>query len=122
LVYDGIVTDEAVFLADLLQREEQVTTAMEGGIAFPHARSHGVKKLGLTIGIAAGEGLVFTSDGASDVRLFFCIAIPATASYSHIPLLSMLARFSRDQKCLEKLFSYKTPAGAINFIAGYKDK
>ncbi len=122
LVVNGIVTDEAAFIADLLQREHQVTTAMEGGIAFPHARSHGVKKLGLVIGITADEGITYNPQGSDTVRLFFCIAIPATTPNSHIPLLSMLARFSRDPKRLEKLYSYKTPAGVVNFIASYKEK
>jgi mannitol/fructose-specific phosphotransferase system IIA component (Ntr-type) len=122
LIVDQSITDEAVFLSDLLQREEQITTAMEGGIAFPHARSHSVKKLGLVVGITGAEGVDFNPLGGEKIRLFFCIAVPATAPNSHMPLLTALARFSRDQKRLEKLFTYKTPTGVMNFIASYQGK
>ena len=120
LVADGIVTNAEQFLTDVTAREAQVTTVMENGVAFPHARSHAVRKLGLTVGIIGDEGLLFNPESTQRSRLFFMLAVPSFQPAAHIPMLQALARFARDQKRVEKLLSSNTPGAAARYLAGFR--
>ena len=103
LVASGIVTDAKVFVADLEERENKVTTQIETNVAVPHARSKVVKRLGMTIGVAPEPGLNFDPDHETPCRLFFLMAIPSFAPTAHMPLLKKLAMFAHDHKRVEKL-------------------
>jgi hypothetical protein len=71
LVAEEIVTDAEAFLADLERRESEFTTMTENGIAIPHARSHAVRRLGVSVGIAAGDGIPFNPDSDDMCKLLF---------------------------------------------------
>lgn len=120
LVDDKTVTDPTMFLSDLTNREAEITTAMDNGVAIPHARSHVVTRLALVVGVAGKNGIKFNPASDTDYWLFFCIAIPSFAPTSHIPLLRHLATFSGDPKRVDKAKGYKTPTGLINFIGSFK--
>lgn len=117
---NGNISDADLFLADLLKREAEFTTAMENGVAIPHARSTAVRRLGMTIGIASGEGMLFNPESEQKYRLFFCIAIPTTAPTSHLPLLRLLAKFARDPKRVDKMLQFKTAAAIARNLAAFK--
>jgi mannitol/fructose-specific phosphotransferase system IIA component (Ntr-type) len=120
LIDAEIVTDADEFLADLERREAECTTVMDHGVAIPHARSHAVKRLGLTVGLVpAADGISFDPD-SDPVILFFCIAIPSYAPTAHIPLLQALAKFSRDDKRVAKVLVSKTPAVAARYLSSFK--
>jgi 2-O-A-mannosyl-D-glycerate-specific PTS system IIC component len=119
-VTDGIVTDADAFIADLEHREEQLTTQVDGGVAFPHARSAHARRLGLTIGIAEEPGVVFAAEGEDRCRIFFCIAVPAVAPTAHLPLLSALATFSRDPSKRARLLRDTAPSRILRALSGVR--
>lgn len=114
-----VVSDADQFLEDLMTREAEITTAVEHGIAIPHARSTAAKRLGLVTGIATEKGIRFDPDGDHECRLFFCIAIPVTAPTSHMPLLKLLAKFGRDPRRIEKILTFKTAAGVSRNLGAF---
>lgn len=116
----GNITDPEVFLKDLQQRETEVTTVMDNGVAIPHARSHVVKRLALVVGLLDEKGVRFNPDSDVESRLIFCISIPQFAPTSHLPLLQTLAKFSQDPKRVEKVLNYKTINGVIRFLSSFK--
>lgn len=116
----GVVDDQDLFIADLLRRESEVTTAMENGVAIPHARSNAVLQLGITVGITAGDGILLSAENEEKTRLFFCIAVPSFAPTCHLPLLQKLAKFAREKRRVEKLISCATPAIAARYVGSFK--
>lgn len=120
LVEDLTVTDAEAFLDELAVREEQVTTQIFGGVAFPHARSQSVRRLALTVGVAAAPGLVFSPAAPEPCRLFFLIAVPAAAPTVHLPLLRYLAAFTRQSGLLSRLLEAQTPAQIVRLLCTLK--
>jgi len=89
-----------------LNREFLVSTEMESGMAFPHARLPGLKELSFAFG-RSSEPLAWGNGGLRTVRNVFLIAVPATDSGQYLLLISGLARFARDRALVEKLRSVR---------------
>jgi mannitol/fructose-specific phosphotransferase system IIA component (Ntr-type) len=122
LVSKGVIKDQAQFIADLEQRESQITTQIETAVALPHARSNAVRRLGLTVGIAPAPGIEYTPGAPELCRLFFLIAVPAFAPTAHLPLLQRLACFAHDRPRVEKLLASTSPARAARQLVMFKPK
>jgi len=122
LVADETVTDIDRFVFDLEQRERQVTTQVEQGIAFPHTRSAAVRSLALTVGIADEPGLEYSTEAEGPVRVFFLIGVPAFAPTAHLQLLQRLAHFSHDPSRIARLLASKTPGPVAAALVRYKPK
>ena len=99
---EGRVPDLLPFYHAALNREFLVSTDMEAGIAFPHARLPGLKELSFALG-RSREPLTWGTRAARSVRLVFLIAVPATDSIQYLLLISGLARLARDSLLVEKL-------------------
>lgn len=102
--------DKAQPLIDLaLKREAIVTTALEGGLAFPHVR--GVEGGGLTL--AAGlhpKGFPFDPESRQKTHLVFFIVIPTAASAFYLRLLAGLTHAFDDAAARKTLLETDTPA------------
>jgi PTS system fructose-specific IIC component len=98
------VPDFASVYDAALKREQVVSTDMEAGMAFPHARLAGLKELSFALG-RSDEQLAWGQKGIPSVRLVFLLAVPATDSAQYLPLISGLARLSREKALVEKLLA-----------------
>ena len=91
-----------VVLEALRERERLGSTALDGGVAIPHARVAGLARpLGLLARSAAG-----VEWGAPDgvrSRLILVLVTPAEQSGSHLKLLAAASRVLRDATCRERL-------------------
>ena len=94
--------DEEELLARLLEREEERSTGVGGGLALPHARVSGLETTVLLIG-RVREGLDFGAPDGSPVDLFFVLLSPADARSEHLRLLARVARIFAPEGILEKL-------------------
>ncbi len=105
-----VIQDRDRFIEDLVRREENISTVMGNHVAFPHARSNGVKRLCLSVGLTEDpeHGIAFS--GNDDVRLFFCIGVPVYTPTAHLPLLQKLAGLVRKANEVERLLQCKTNA------------
>jgi fructose PTS system EIIA component len=72
----GRLSDVDGFVADVLTREAQGSTALPGGVALPHARSEGV----LTPSVAIASLPAPITAGDHEVDLVFLLAVPGDQS------------------------------------------
>lgn len=79
----GRVSDLDAFVADVLAREAQGSTALPGGVALPHARSAGVTTP--TVAIASLPAPI-SADG-HEVDLVFLLAVPGDQTDRYLALL-----------------------------------
>ena len=124
LIDSGIINDSDQFLANLEDREQQITTVVGNGVAIPHARTVSSTRLGLSVGfIPEGKTFKFSDEeGIEEVNLIFMIAIPSFAPASHLPLLQHIAKFIRYDKKVAKLMKSKTPAATAKYLHSFKTK
>ena len=94
--------DEKELLARLLEREEERSTGVGGGLALPHAMVSGLERTVLVAGRAC-EGLDFGAPDGEPVDVFFLLLSPAGARNEHLRLLARLARIFAPEGVLEKL-------------------
>lgn len=79
----GRLSDVDAFVADVLAREAQGSTALPGGVALPHARSHGV--VAPSVAIATLPSPI--DDGGQEVDLMFLLAVPGDQPDRYLALL-----------------------------------
>lgn len=99
---DGRLPDLAAFSQAALTREMMVSTAMDYGMAFPHARLKELKHLCFSLGRTA-EPIFWVAGGTAPVRLMFLSAVPLHEAGNYLPLISGFARLSKDSQLLEKM-------------------
>jgi mannitol/fructose-specific phosphotransferase system IIA component (Ntr-type) len=90
------------FYQAVLHREFLLSTDLEPGIAFPHARVTGVSELWFALGRTAIP-VAWSPTAAHPVRLVFLLAVPATDSASYLRVISGLARFAREPQLVEQM-------------------
>jgi len=96
------VTDLLPFYHAALNREFMVSTDIEAGMAFPHARLPTLKELYFALG-RSDEALSWGPRAARSVRLVFLMAVPATDSTQYLLLISGLARLTKESRLVKKL-------------------
>lgn len=96
------VPDLLPFYQAALNREFMVSTNMEAGMAFPHARVPGLKQVSFALG-RSDEPLCWGPNAARSVRLVFLMAVPATDATQYLLLISGLARLSKDSVLVARL-------------------
>ena len=101
------VTDATGFERELLEREDQTSTAIGGGIAIPHKLSPRIARR--VLGIARCDaGTNYGAPDGQPVKLFFLLLAPEDALNDHLRVLSRLARFLHDAAFREKLLAATT--------------
>lgn len=96
------VPDLRAFSDAVLKRESMISTAMDGAMAFPHARLSGLSELSFALGRSA-HPISWASHDGGCVRLVFLIAVPAARCGSYLHLISGLARLSQQPPLRERL-------------------
>ncbi|RRD41032.1 PTS fructose transporter subunit IIC [Leptotrichia sp. OH3620_COT-345] len=112
----GILLDYEGYVEALNAREEQSSTALEEGIAIPHAKTEYVKKPALAMG-RSSKGIEYGSMDGESSKLFFMIAAPAGADNTHIETLARLTQLLLDddfKTSLEKAGSAEEVLEIIN--------
>lgn len=105
----GFVDNGARLAEEALKREAIVSTAIEHGIAFPHAR--GVEGGGLTLACAlSAKGIRFAADQRTLTRMVFFVAIPTAASAFYLKLLAGLTKTFEDEENRTKILACKASA------------
>ena len=98
----------------LLERERLGTTGVGNGIAIPHGKLPGLKRLH---GVFArlSTPIDFESIDERPVDLIFLLLAPETAGADHLKALARVSRLLRDQAVCEKLRKTET-ADALYII------
>ena len=89
----------------VMDREHLGSTAMENGIAIPHAKIEGLKKPAVVIGVSR---LPIDFGGEKPSSIFFLVLAPADNPAEHIQILSSIAKIVSSQLFVRMLSSSKT--------------
>lgn len=112
------ITDMDGFIADLYEREEELSTSMGLGIAIPHAKSCHVRCPSLVF-IKLEDPVPWNED---NVRLIFGIAVSKEqAGDMHLKILSQLARKLMNDRFRDTLFGVsdcREAYAALAFLNG----
>ncbi len=94
-VSKGVVSDKDTLLFGLAEREQMISTAQPGGVAFLHTRRRSpnlVKKSSLFLGISK-TGIDFESPDGKPTHLFYLLLLQTDEE--HLRALSLITRASR---------------------------
>jgi mannitol/fructose-specific phosphotransferase system IIA component (Ntr-type) len=103
------------FLAALKKREEQASTALEMGVAVPHARLPELDDFILAAG-ASKEGIDFGARDGMPSRLFFVILAPPSKNTVLLHCLAAIAKLTIDDKRRNALISVRDAAEFTSII------
>ena len=98
----GCVPDVLPFYHAALNQEFLANSALDCGIAFPHARLGGVKQLQFAFGRAPAP-VIWGAKGSWPVQLVVLLAVPPTDAACYLHLLASLARLGRQPEQLAQL-------------------
>jgi len=115
----GAVPDVLAFYHAALNHEFLVNSAIDCGLAIPHARLHGVANSTFAYGrssqpIGWGSGLSWP------VQHVFLLAVPATDAAGFLQVLSALARLGRERELLAGLAQGSTAEELFEFFRQIK--
>jgi PTS system fructose-specific IIC component len=105
---EGCVADVLPFYHAALNQELLSNSALECGVALPHARLSGVRHLQFAFG-RAPEPLIWGGRGYSPIQLVFLLAVPATDAAGYLHLLASLARLGKEPLLLARLREAESP-------------
>jgi PTS system nitrogen regulatory IIA component len=96
------VSDVLPFYQAALNQELLTSSALDCGLAFPHARLSGVKRLQFALGRTLGP-IAWGAKSSWPVQLIFLLAVPATDAAGYLQLLASLARLGQQPEVLAQL-------------------
>jgi mannitol/fructose-specific phosphotransferase system IIA component (Ntr-type) len=102
LQHQGCVPDVLPFYQAALNQELLANSALDCGLAFPHARLAGIKRLQFAFG-RTPEPIVWGAKSSWPVQFVFLLAVPATDAAGYLHLLASLARLGKQAEHLAQL-------------------
>ena len=112
---DGAISDKEEYKKAILAREDQSSTALEAGLAIPHAKSKSVVKPSLAA-MTLSKGVDYGAPDKVPSDLFFMIAAPVDGGDVHLEILSRLMVLLMNPDFTSALRSAKSPAEFIEII------
>lgn len=111
LVTAGRVSDRREALKALMDRENKMSTALQNGLALPHAKTDVVDRLVGSMGIKP-EGVDFQSIDGQPTRIFILTMSPLNRAGPHIQFLAEIGRLVGDPAMRERML-HAASAGEI---------
>ena len=99
---DGRLQDKNAVLQAVFMREQTRSTGIGSGIAIPHGKCQGVKKLVMAIGLTS-EPLDFESVDSKPVKIIILLVSPANETGPHIQALAKISRLMLDEEFRHRL-------------------
>ncbi len=112
----GISDDKKMEIISKVEEREMLgSTAMENGIAIPHAKIDGIDSVSVVIGISRLPVQFGAEDGKGTSIFFLVLASPDNPS-EHIQILSSIAKACSSTLFLRMLQSSKTKEDVYNLF------
>lgn len=115
---DGI-EEENDFLKNILEREKIGTTAVGLGIAIPHARFSGAKKIVISIFLLE-KPLDFNAPDGEPVKLVIMVGAPQEQGKEYLTLVSTIVRAFRNKEYRESVLSAKSSKELLKRLEEFK--
>ncbi|MGL4254254.1 MAG: PTS sugar transporter subunit IIA [Fusobacteriaceae bacterium] len=113
------IGEENDFLKNILEREKIGTTAVGTGIAIPHARFSGAKKIVISIFLLA-KPLDFQAPDGEPVKLVIMVGAPQEHGKEYLTLVSTIVRAFRNKEYRESVFSAKSSEELLRKLEEFK--
>ena len=108
------IDDAERFLEQVLARELEHPSAVEKGVAFPHARTDLVDEI--VIGIGRSRAGIPIGANQERVRLLFVIGVPERLVNDYLICVGTLARLVRDDATRSALLHAQTPREFVDAL------
>ena len=95
------------FLEQVLAREQTHASAVDSGVAFPHARTDLVDEI--VIGIGRSRAGIPFGENQQRAHLIFVIGVPERLLSDYLVCVGTLARLVKDETIRSKLLNAGTP-------------
>jgi len=115
---DGMIGDPDMVLIELLKREQESSTFINEGVAFPHVLLEGLAAPVIALGISK-QGV---SDAPTEqpVRLVFLILSPKAEPDVQVRLLGLLSRAARNRHLFQDLVAATNGDQALAAIRSWE--
>jgi mannitol/fructose-specific phosphotransferase system IIA component (Ntr-type) len=100
----GQVRDRDQAWIDLIRHEHEISTGMEFGIAFPHARTTAVDELVAAFGVAQRK-INFESLDGKPSQIFALTLFPADRTGAHLEFLAGMSQILKDATNRSRILS-----------------
>ena len=107
-------------LDNLIQREKLGTTGIGDGIALPHSKIKGIKKI-FSLFIRLQNPIDFSANDSKKVDIIFVIIAPDESKTDHLLALSEISKFLRISGNKEKLRRYKTKERVFKLLSNFSE-
>jgi mannitol/fructose-specific phosphotransferase system IIA component (Ntr-type) len=112
-----LLLDKTKARAAVIERERQVSTGMEYGLAVPHGKTDAVENLVAAFGIHR-NGIMFDSADKKLSSFFFMMISPITITGPHLKALRNVIRFFSPEINRKKIMDASTPDQIISIMNG----
>jgi PTS system nitrogen regulatory IIA component len=109
-------------VAEILRREELMSTAIGRGIAIPHVRLSSVTDLVVSVGISQTDIIDFQSLDDVPVRLLFMIAAAYNQHAYYLQTLSFFSSKLKNNELRASLIAAKTPQEIYSLLVSQDEK
>ena len=114
LAQNGKIDDGETFLEEVLARGQAHPSAVENGIAFPHARTDLVDEI--VIGIGRSRAGIPIGADQQRARLIFVIGVPDRLLNDYLICVGMLVRLVKNDAIRSRLLEAETPREFIDAL------
>ena len=114
LAQNGKIDDGEIFLEEVLAREQAHPSAVENGVAFPHARTDLVDEI--VIGIGRSRAGIPIGADQQRARLIFVIGVPERLLNDYLICVGMLVRLVKNDAIRSRLLQAETPREFIDAL------
>ena len=109
-------------VAEILRREELMSTAIGRGIAIPHVRLSSVTDLVVSVGVSQIDVIDFQSLDDVPVRLLFMIAAAYNQHAYYLQTLSFFSSKLKNNELRSSLIAAKTPQEVYALLVSQDEK
>ena len=103
----GKIAKPEAFLEQVLTREQTHASAVDSGVAFPHARTDLVDEI--VIGIGRSRAGIPFDENRQRAHLIFVIGVPERLLSDYLVCVGTLARLVKDETIRSRLLNAETP-------------
>jgi mannitol/fructose-specific phosphotransferase system IIA component (Ntr-type) len=108
------IAEPEPFLEQVLAREQRHPSAVENGVAFPHARTDLVDEI--VIGVGRSRAGIPFSENQQRANLIFVIGVPERLLSDYLVCVGTLARLVKDETVRSRLLKAEVPREFIEAL------
>ena len=114
LAQNGKIDNAEIFLQQVLAREHEHPSAVENGVAFPHARTDLVDEI--VIGVGRSRAGIPIGTNQKRARLIFVIGVPERLVNDYLICVGTLVRLTKDEAIRTALLEAETPRQFLDML------